>query len=75
MAAFENPDFHPPAEHVAHDFLRTATIPQHQTPNRLAQYLIASLWCKIRQDASCADVLCRGREVFLRGKSWQTANY
>ena len=74
MAAFANPDLHPPAEHVACDFLRTAAIPQYQPPDQLAKHWIASLWCKIRQDVSCAVVLCQGREVFLRGKSWQTAN-
>jgi len=75
MAAFDNPDLYPPAAHVACDFLRIATIPRYQTPDQLAKHLIASLWCKIGQDVSCAVVLCQGCEVFLRGKSWQTANY
>jgi hypothetical protein len=75
MAVFEKQDFHPPAAYVACDFPRTATIPQYQTFDQLTKHWIISLWCKIRQDVGCADVLCHGREVFLSGKSRQTANY
>jgi hypothetical protein len=75
MTAFENPDLYPPAAHVACDFPRTATNPRYQTPDQFAKHWIAGLWRKLRQDVSCAAALRQGREVFLRGKSWQTANY
>jgi len=71
MAAFENPDLHPPAAHVTCDFLRTAIISQYQKLDQLAEHWIAGLWCKIGPDVS----LCQGCPVFLRGKSWQTTNY